>query len=173
MGALAATGEESSAGGLAHAIEATIVYIGRLWVAEYLAALTCHPGLMAKGLSADIFELLIPVKRKGPLGGEWLGIIAQLRSLFLTERIPTVIEGLATIEPGRSGDLAQPLGRLLRFRNAFAHGSFLSTSDDVAEHRALLHHVISAARGLVKQPVLVRNIESLSLIHISEPTRPY
>ncbi|MEN9799070.1 MAG: hypothetical protein RL653_2766 [Pseudomonadota bacterium] len=150
-------GEEHSADETARAIEEAVAYVGRLYVAEYLAALSTHPAILDADLNADIFERL--TDKKPLLTGAWLGLSRRVRERFVATQTSPVTEGLLDWNPGQR-DEQTPLARLLHFRNEFAHGSFLANLDDIRTHRQLLHDALAAVPGLLSQVPIAKEAES-------------
>lgn len=153
---IATHGEQASADETALAIEKTIIYFGRLWVAEYLSSIVSNPHRSSTDLNAALTEQL---GRDKILCGHWLTLARQVRAHFVATGSSTVIEGLLNYNPGELGERT-PLSKLLAFRNQFAHGSFFADVVEVREHRGLLHEILHSVPGLVDQPVLVRDTES-------------
>ena len=144
-----ASGEVTTADETAAAIESTLCWLGRLWVAEYLHAVERDP---SRGSGAINRELLERVAAPRPLTtGGWMGIARQIR-LHLARR-ETVVQGLSNV------DFGEDCAALLQFRNHFSHGSFAATRESIRSHRSLLHSLLAAIPALREQVPLCREPE--------------
>jgi hypothetical protein len=150
-------GEESAADELTRAIEESVAYVGRVLVAEYVAALRAHPDILEPDLNADILEQLCGQR---PLStGSWLALSRRVRARFLAAGVSPVVAGLLQWVPGEAA-AETPLARLVRFRNEFSHGGFMAGADEVRQHVRLLHDVLAAVPGLIAQVPVAREVES-------------
>ena len=140
------SGEATTADETALAIEATLLWLGRLWVAEYLHAIARDAGLADETLNRDLLDLAR--SSRPATTGRWVGMARRVRARL--EGVETVVAGLHAVA------FDDRVGQLLEFRNHFSHGSFASTVADIRLHRALLHDVLAALPALRTQAPLVR-----------------
>ncbi len=146
---MATNGEHTTADELVACIDALFGLLGRLWVAEYLAA--GAPDARVNRLLHDRV-----IARHGPvLGGAWIGIAREIHGVFEAGDLPTVATGLRGLDFGAPGQTDHPVSRLSAYRNSFAHGSFHAVVDDIRTHRRVLDSVLERLPFLVEQPVLV------------------
>jgi hypothetical protein len=147
----AQNGVHTTADELAACVEAFFGLLGRLWVAEYLAAGAPDPGanalLHARLVSAD----------RDPLGGQWIGLARTLREVFVAQGLAPVASELLDLDFGAFGDDSHPVARLSAYRNSFAHGSFHAVVSDIVAHRELLEGVLARLPFLWERPVLVHD----------------
>lgn len=142
-------GEHTTADEVVGAIEALFSLVGRLWVAEYLAA-----GAPDEPANRMLYDRVVASGGR-VLGGTWLGIGRTLRTVFLDRGLRPVAKGLTDLDFGRHGDDANAVARLSAYRNSFAHGSFQSVVGDIRAHRELLSSVIARLPFLDEQPFLM------------------
>lgn len=147
---------------LADLIEATFDHLFRLWVAEFAHA-KAPDALMARQVVSRLGGKL--------LLGQRVGFARELREVFEKQKLPTVVEGLMTVDFGRPGDRAHRVARLVEFRNGFAHGSFGATVSAIEEHRALLESVLEDLPSLVEQPVMAE-LETHELVALRGSLQP-
>ena len=145
------SGEETTADETTACIEAFAAWMGRLWSAEYLRAITLDADRSHPTLNSLMFARL--ASGKPTLTGQWIGL-ARGASQAL-RGWPTVVHGLSAIDFGQPGD-GSPVDRLLHFRNHFSHGSFTSTIAEIRRHRQLLHDLLVQLPALHEQPVRYR-----------------
>ena len=143
------SGEHTTADELAGCIEAFFGLIGRVWVAEYLAA-----GAPDPAANALLHGRLVGAY-KDPLLGAWLGTARTLRQVFVERGLVPVARGLLDLDFGTYGDDEHPVAKLSAYRNSFAHGSFHAVVADIVHHRELLAGLVARLPFLVEQPVLV------------------
>jgi len=144
-----ANGVHTTADELSLCIEAFFGFIGRIWVAEYLAA-----GAPDPVANAELHGALVRGTRD-PQTGHWIGLSRRLRDVFVARGLTPVAGDLLALDFGARGDDAHPVARLSAYRNSFAHGSFQSVVGDIHAHRALLEEVIGRLPFLVEQPILL------------------
>ncbi len=142
-------GEHTTADELANCVEAFFGLVGRVWIAEYLAAGAPDPA--ANALLYGRFVLAY----KDPLLGAWIATGRSLRAVFLERGLVPVARGLLDLDFGEFGDNEHPVAKLSAYRNSFAHGTFHAVVDDIVHHRALLEGLIARLPFLVEQPILV------------------
>jgi hypothetical protein len=142
-------GVHTTADELAACIEAFFGLVGRVWVAEYLAAGAPDPAANA------LLHGRLVVAYRDPLLGAWIGIAHTLRKVFLERGLEPVARGLNDLDVGALGDTSHPVARLSAYRNSFAHGSFHAVVDDIVKHRALLEDLLARLPFLTEQPILV------------------
>ena len=138
-------GVHTTADELAGCIEALYGLLGRVWVAEYLAA-GAPDGLVNQRLH----QIVSTDGRV--LGGGWVSLARQLRDVFLREGWQPVAQGLLAYDFGGFGQPEHPVAKLLEYRNSFAHGSFQSVQRDIEAHRDLLDIEIGKLPFLWEQP---------------------
>lgn len=136
------SGEATTADETALAIEATLVWLGRVWVAEYLRAIGLDSARVDEALNRDIYELAAASHRP-PSAGQWVGMARRARAALHGHA--TVVAGLAVV------DFEARVAALLDFRNHFSHGSFASTIASIRTHRQLLHDLLSELPALRTQ----------------------
>lgn len=144
------SGEVTTADETAAVIEATFLWLGRLWVAEYLHAIDRDASLSSEPINQELIERA--GSARGVTTGRWVGLSRFIRGHL--EGQSTVVEGLAAIP---FGDVT---GRLLHFRNHFSHGSFASTVEEIRVHRTLLHELLECVPALRTQLPLCRDAET-------------
>lgn len=150
------SGESTTADELAAAIEETFIWLGSLWVAEYLRAVEFGVVAVDDNLHRDLLERVIGSDRP-LLTGQWVGIARRARAHLADKK--TVVEGLAAVDFGDFGDNAHPVARLIAFRNEFAHGSFQASVSRIREHRRLLHDLLARLPALRAQPPLFLDVD--------------
>jgi hypothetical protein len=141
-------GAHTTADEVAGCIEALYGLLGRVWVAEYLAA-----GAPDGAINQRLHQIVTTGGRV--LGGGWVSLARQLRGVFLREAWQPVTQGLLSYDFGALGDAEHPVARLLDYRNSFAHGSFQSVLHDIEAHRDLLDGEIAKLPFLWEQPFLL------------------
>ena len=139
---IAESGEATTADETALAIEATMLWLGRVWVAEYLRAIAVDAARADEALNRDIYELAAAPHRP-PSAGQWVGMARRARAAL--HGYATVVTGLAAV------DFEARVAALLDFRNHFSHGSFASTVASIRTHRQLLHDLLSELPALRTQ----------------------
>jgi hypothetical protein len=142
-------GEHTTADEVVGAIEALFSLVGRLWVAEYLAA-----GAPDASANRMLYDRVVTSGGR-VLGGTWIGIGRTLRAVFLRRGLRPVAKGLLELDFGGPGDESNPVARLSAYRNSFAHGSFQSVVGDIRAHRGLLSSVIARLPFLEEQPFVM------------------
>lgn len=147
---IAESGEVTTADETAAAIEATFLWLGRLWVAEYLHAIERNEQLASEAINQELIERA--VSARGVTTGRWVGLARAIRAQLSGH--DTVVEGLDAIPFGDA------TGQLLHFRNHFSHGSFASTVDEIRTHRTLLHDLLQRVPALWTQVPLCREPET-------------
>lgn len=143
------SGVHTTADELVACIEALFSLLGRLWVAEYLAA-----GAPDAHANRMLHDRVISGGGR-VLGGAWLGIARALRSVFLARGLRPVAGGLLDVDFGDWGDDAHPFARLSTYRNSFAHGSFQSVLEDIHTHRDLFADQLGRLPFLIEQPFVM------------------
>jgi len=141
-------GVHTTADELAGCIEALYGLLGRVWVAEYLAA-----GAPDGPINQQLHAIVTSGGRV--LGGGWVSLARQLRALFLREGWEPVAQGLLAYDFGAFGQPEHPVAKLLQYRNSFAHGSFQSVLHDIEAHRDVLDAEIAKLPFLWEQPFLL------------------
>ncbi len=141
-------GVHTTADELSGCIEALYGLLGRVWVAEYLAA---------GAPDGPINQRLHQIVRSGRpvVGGGWVSLARQLRDVFLREGWEPVAQGLLAYDFGGFGEPEHPVAKLLEYRNSFAHGSFQSVQRDIEAHRDLLDVELGKLPFLWEQPFLL------------------
>lgn len=145
-----ASGEVTTADETAAAIEATLCWLGRVWVAEYLHATERDPACASSEVNRELLERVASA-RPMTTGG-WVGLGRRIRALLVGSE--TVVQGLSAVEFG------DDCAALLHFRNHFSHGSFALTLQEIRRHRSLLHHVLASVPALRAQLPLCREPET-------------
>jgi hypothetical protein len=143
-GAVEARGEHDCAPEVVALIEAVISFLGRLWVAEYLAA-----GAPDARLNRDLFDLL----GRRPLLGHWVSLARRIREIFVAHALRTVVAGLDAVDYGSPDNPDHPVSRLIRYRNSFSHGSMAAVVEDIRLHRRLIAELMSLVPALIEQPI--------------------
>lgn len=138
-------GVHTTADELSGCIEALYGLLGRVWVAEYLAA-----GAPDGPINQRLHQIVSNGGRV--LGGGWVSLARQLRDVFLREGWQPVAQGLLAYDFGGFGQPEHPVAKLLEYRNSFAHGSFQSVQRDIEAHRDLLDLELSKLPFLWEQP---------------------
>ena len=141
-------GVHTTADELSGCIEALYGLLGRVWVAEYLAA-----GAPDGPINQRLHQIVSTGGRV--LGGGWVSLARQLRDVFLREGWQPVAQGLLAYDFGGFGQPEHPVAKLLEYRNSFAHGSFQSVQRDIEAHRDLLDLELSKLPFLWEQPFLL------------------
>ena len=141
------SGEITTADETASVIEAVFTWLGRVWVAEYLACIEASPERADE--QANQMLLSLAQARRSPTTGQWVGLARQLRAAM--DGYETVVPKLAHIVFGDA------VGQLLTFRNHFSHGSFASTLEDIRAHRQLLHDLLAQCPALAEMAPLHRS----------------
>ncbi|MEI8255424.1 MAG: hypothetical protein WCJ30_07085, partial [Deltaproteobacteria bacterium] len=129
---------------LADLIEATIDFLFRLWVGEFGRA-GAPDAAAARFLVENLGDRMSL--------GIRVAVASRLRAVFVRDGLPTAVRGLADVEFGQPGD--ERVGRLVVFRNKFAHGNFGAAVRDIEDHRTLLEELLERLPALAEQPVLV------------------
>lgn len=142
------SGEETTPDETSLAIEATFAWLGRVWVAEYLAAIDDARCRLDESLNRDLFERLLTDRPL--LMGQWVGLARRIRAVMAA--VPMVVDGLAAVDFGELGDDEHPVAKLIAFRNRFAHGAFHAARAEIREHRQLLHDLLARIPALRSQP---------------------
>ena len=145
----ARNGVHTTADEMAGCVEALFGLVGRLWVAEYLAA-----GAPDAEANALLHRTLVTT-HKDPLLGNWISVSRALRAVFLERHLAPVIDELADLDFGAYGDDDHPVARLSTYRNSFAHGTFHAVVDDIVRHREQLEGLLTKLPFLVDRPILV------------------
>ncbi len=143
------SGVHTTADELVGCIEAFFGFLGRLWVAEYLAA-----GAPDAAANVQLYSTLVSA-RQPVLGGAWIGLARLVRGVFVDRGLEPVAVGLRDYDFGRFGEHDDPVARLSAYRNSFAHGSFHAVVDEIVAHRELLDAEIARLPFLIDQPVVV------------------
>jgi hypothetical protein len=143
------SGEHTTADEVVGAIEALFSLVGRLWVAEYLAA-----GAPDETANRMLYELVVANRRRLQCGA-WIALGRMLRTTFLARGLTPVAQGLLSLDFGVISDDRHPVVRLSAYRNSFAHGSFQSAVEDIRAHRRLLSNLIGSLPFLDKQPFVL------------------
>jgi hypothetical protein len=141
-------GVHTTADELAGCIEALYGLLGRLWLAEYLAA-----GARDGEINRRLHQIVTTGGRV--LGGGWVSLARQVRDVFLREGWEPVAQGLLVYEFGAFGQPQHPVAKLVEYRNSFAHGSFQSVQRDIEAHRDLLDIELQKLPFLWEQPFLL------------------
>jgi hypothetical protein len=150
MSEISESGEHTTADETAGAIEETFLWLGRVWVAEYLHAVDNDEAFFSEHLNRDLMEHASA--SKPTTTGRWVGLARRIRDHFGGR--PTVVADLASI------DFTDDAGQLLHFRNHFSHGSFSSTIAEIREHRQMLHDLLARVPALRDQPPLCQDVET-------------
>jgi hypothetical protein len=141
-------GVHTTADELSGCIEALYGLLGRVWLAEYLAA-----GAGDDGINRRLHQIVTTGGRV--LGGGWVSLARQVRDVFLREGWEPVAQGLLVYDFGGFGQPEHPVAKLLEYRNSFAHGSFQSVQRDIEAHRDLLDVELGTLPFLWEQPFLL------------------
>ena len=88
------SGEETTPDETASVIEAVFIYLGRIWVAEYLHALTTDPTLSDHQINQDLASRL--AGGRAPLTGHWVGLARRIRDRLSGHQ--TVVDDLQAID---------------------------------------------------------------------------
>ena len=144
------SGEATTADETAAAIEATFLWLGRVWVAEYLHAIERDASWADEGINQDLVERA--ASSRGVTTGRWVGLARRIRAQL--SGYETVVAGLESIPFGEA------TGQLLHFRNHFSHGSFASTVAEIRAHRQLLHDLLARVPALRAQLPYCRDAET-------------
>lgn len=143
------SGEITTADETAAAIEATFLWLGRIWVAEYLHAIETDGSLSDKQINQSI--LALTQSPRGLTTGRWVGMARAIRHRLGAN---TVIQDLNAISFGETAN------QLLTFRNHFSHGSFSSSLAEIRTHRVMLHDYLAQVPALRDQVPLCKDPET-------------
>ena len=151
MSEIASNGEETTADETVEVIEAAFSHLGRLWVAEYLQAIEDDIDFIDEALNRSVFEML---SSTAVTMGRWVGIAREIRSHFVQEGRTTVVRGLADQDFGEPGQDEHPVALLIKYRNAFSHGSMAVRVEEIRKHRYLVGALLENLPALTAQPIL-------------------
>jgi len=157
------SGEHTTADETSLAIEAVFIYLGRLWVAEYLHLATRQSDALDDGLNRYLFEAL----GRKLLLGHWVGLSRRIHQHFVAGNLETTLPGLAQQDFGTPGDMDHPVAKLVSFRNAFSHGSFSAVVDEIRTHRQLLETLLEGLPALTEHCPVFNNPESGEAVRCS------
>ena len=95
--------------------------------------------------------------------------VGLCRALMLRPKLLLLDEPFSAVDPLTRLELYEVVEKL----NANEAVSIVMVSHDLGEAKRLGDRMVVLQNGMILQSDLISNVISLSLIHISEPTRPY
>lgn len=143
-------------------IESFYKYICRIWILEALHVEREHPTLFDKLPGQNLLRFLYDIltTSKSETIGLWVFIARYVRNFFLEHNIKPFMEGLLSLDLGKTPSSPSPTAELLEFRNQFAHGAFHAAEDTVQKHYEILASCMENIAGLYTQKVVAYKNDS-------------